>query len=283
MIKSLMDLLRGIVRKPFKTATYFFTSFSVLFTIVRMVVYFVPGVKIDGIFPLVVMFSISLCFTLKKVWKPSKVLIPIPNTGSKIEIVFGDIFNQEGIRVIPANEYFDSKLGLPVSEKSLHGIFIKKCFGGHSEPFDKQAESGLSGKNFDVVDKKSDGKLNKYEIGTSLLMEADTNKYLVFAFAHTNTETCKAYIDVKDTWIALHEMWNSLRNVSGGEIVNLPLIGSGISGLGLPTRDILNLIILSAITETKHKEVTKLIRIVLHRDRFDDLDLREIKDYWEKK
>lgn len=278
-----MDLFRGIVRKPFKTATYFFTSFSVLFTIVRMVVYFVPGVKFDGIFPLVVMLCISLCFTLKKVWKPSKVLIPVPNTGSKIEIAFGDIFNQEGIRVIPGNEYFDSKLGLPVSEKSLHGIFIKKCFGGHSEPFDKQSESGLSGKVFDVIDKKIDGKVNKYEIGTSVLMEADSKKYLVFAFAHTDTETCKAYIDVKDTWVALHEMWNSLRNVSGGEIVNLPLIGSGISGLGLPTRDILNLIILSAITETKHKEVTKLIRIVLHRDRFDDLDLREIKDYWEKK
>ncbi|EHM9039515.1 macro domain-containing protein [Escherichia coli] len=283
MIKSLMDLLRGIIRKPFKTVTYFFTSFSVLFTIVRMIVYFVPGIKFDGVIPLIIMLCISLGFTLKKVWKPSKVVIPIPNTATKIEIVFGDIFNQDGIRVIPANEYFDSKLGLPVSENSLHGIFINKCFGGHPESFDKQVEEGLSGKESKVVNNKIDGNSRKYEIGTSVLMEADSKKYLVFAFAHTNESTCKAFIDVKDTWIALHEMWSSLRIFSGGSAVNLPLIGSGISGLGLPTRDILNLIILSAITETKNKEVTKLIRVILHRDRFDDLDLREIKDYWEKK
>jgi hypothetical protein len=53
-----------------------------------------------------------------------------------------------------------------------------------------------------------------------------------------------------------------------------------LSGLGLPTRDLLNLIILSAITETKAKQITHTIRIVLHRDRFDELDLREVQKHW---
>ena len=83
-------------------------------------------------------------------------------------------------------------------------------------------------------------------------------------------------------WIALHELWQRVRVESGGHAVNLPLVGSGLSGLGLPTRDLLNLIILSAITETKSKEVTQRIRIVLHRDRFDDLDLRDVKKHWKE-
>ena len=65
--------------------------------------------------------------------------------------------------------------------------------------------------------------------------------------------------------------------------MNLPLVGSGLSGLGLPTRDLLNLIILSAITETKSKGITRRIRIVLHRDRFDSLDLRDVKRHWEER
>ena len=70
-------------------------------------------------------------------------------------------------------------------------------------------------------------------------------------------------------WVALNSLWQRVRIESGGHAVNLPLVGSGLSGLGLPTRDLLNLIILSAITETKAREVTQGIRIVLRRDRFD--------------
>jgi hypothetical protein len=81
----------------------------------------------------------------------------------------------------------------------------------------------------------------------------------------------------------LHKLWQRARIESGGHEINLPLVGSGLSGLGLPTRDLLNLIILSAITETKAKEVTQKIRIVLHRDRFEDLDLRDVKKHWEEK
>ncbi len=64
--------------------------------------------------------------------------------------------------------------------------------------------------------------------------------------------------------------------------MNVPLIGSGLSGVGLPTRVLLDLIILSAITETKKKEVTNRIRIVIYKDRFDDLDLRDVRHYWKE-
>jgi hypothetical protein len=81
-------------------------------------------------------------------------------------------------------------------------------------------------------------------------------------------------------WNALNDLWKRVRIESGGHPVNLPLVGSGLSGLGLPTRDLLNLIILSAITETKAREITQRIRVVLHRSRFEDLDLRDVKQFW---
>ena len=51
-MQSLKDLWRGITRHPWKTAGYVFTVFSVLFTIIRGVTHFLPGVKIEGMFPL---------------------------------------------------------------------------------------------------------------------------------------------------------------------------------------------------------------------------------------
>jgi hypothetical protein len=240
----------------------------------------VPDVKIQGALPLVVVLAISICYGLCKVWKPSKIEIRIATTNTVIEVLFGDLFAQDGIRAVAVSEFFDSKLGKPVSDKSLHGIFLQKCFGGHPESFDKQVDEQLKGVEGKEV-AKAEGKNKSFPIGTSALLTVNQDRYLAFAFCKANPETCKAYSDVTMMWVALNQLWQRARVESGGHPLNLPLVGSGVSGLNLPTRDILNLIILSAITETKAKQVTQRIRIILHRDRFEELDLREVKEHWE--
>jgi hypothetical protein len=274
------DLWNGMVRHPWKVISYSFVAFSVMWTLTEGLTYFVPGIQIKGLVALGVIILISISYALKQVWKPSKIEIKVSNSNTTIEVVFGDLFQQDGIRAIAVNEFFDSKIGRPVSDKSLHGIFLKKCFGGHPEPFDKQANAQLKGIKSNEVE-KVEGKTRSYPIGASVLITVDQDRYLAFAFAKTDPETCKAYSDVTMMWVALHQMWQRARIESSGNALNLPLVGSGLSGLGLPTRDLLNLIILSAITETKAKQVTHKIRIVLHRDRFEELDLRDVKQHWE--
>jgi hypothetical protein len=280
-MQSLKDLWRGISRHPWKTSGYIFTAFSVLFTIVRGVTQFMPGVVIQGEYPLTALLIISVFYGFVKVWKPSIVEITIAHTNTTIEVLFGDFFEQEGIRALAVTEFFDSKLGKPVSEKSLHGLFLKKCFGGQPESFDKQVDEEL--KNIEGTEvPKIEGKTKCFPLGTTALIRVDQDRYLIFAFAKANPQDCKAYADVTMMWDSLHKLWQRARIEAGGDPVNLPLVGSGLSGLGLPTRDLLNLIILSAITETKANQVTTKIRIVLHRDRFEDLDLREVKKHWEE-
>jgi len=269
----------GIIRNPLKAAGYAFSSFSVIFTLIKAITHFVPAIKIEGPEALAVVAIISLCFGLRKVWKPTKIEIKIANSNTVIEVVFGDLFEMKGIRVIAVNEFFDSKIGKPVSGKSLHGIFLQKCFGGHPSAFDEQVDEELKNTtSIQVV--KIEGKTKSYPIGTNALITANSDRYIFFALSKTNPETCKAYSDVNMMWVALHELWHRARIESGSEEINLPLVGSGLSGLGLPTRDLLNLIILSGITATKSREVTQKIRIVLHSDRFEDIDLREVKQHW---
>lgn len=280
-MKSLSDLWRGIVRHPFKLSGYVFTAFSIIFTLIKGITHFVPGITIEGPIALTIVILVSLVFGLIKVWKPSRIEIRMAHANTIFEVLFGDLFEQSGIRAIAVNEFFDSKIGKPVSDKSLHGIFLQKCFGGHPESFDKQLDEELKNvEHSEVV--KTDGKTKRFPVGSTALIAVNQDRYLVFAFAKTNPETCKAYSDVTIMWMALHSLWQRARIESGGHELNLPLVGSGLSGLGLPTRDLLNLIILSAITETKAKEITQKIRIILHRDQFDDLDLRDVKKHWEE-
>lgn len=277
----LNDLWRGISKHPLKLAQHIFATFSMLFTLIKAVNYFVPGVKIGGAIPFIGMLLVGLIVGLRKVWKPSKIQIKIANCNTVVEVVFGDLFEQNGLRTISVNDFFDSKLGKPVSDKSLHGIFLQKCFGGHPDSFDRQLVEQLSNAvGTNVV--KSEGKDIRYPIGTTALINVNSDRYLLVALAKTDPATCKASADVTMMWDALHALWQRSRIECGGHPLNLALIGSGLSGLGLPTRDLLNLIILSAITETKAKEITQCIRVVLHKDRFDDLDLRDVKLHWKE-
>ena len=281
-MQSLKDLWCGVTRNPWRTAGYIFTAFSVLFTIVKGINQFFPGVKIEGAQAFVTLILASVVFGLRKVWKPSKICFKVKNTNAVIEVLFGDLFQQDGIRAIAVSEFFDSKFGKPVSDKSIHGVFLKKCFGGHPEPFDKQVTEELQDVEYVDVADKTDGKTKSYPIGSSAIITVDQDRYLAFAFAKAEPKTCKAYSDVTMMWIALNHLWQRARSEAGGHALNLPLVGSGLSGLGLPTRDLLNLIILSAITETKARQITEKIRVVLHRDRFEDLDLRDVREHWEE-
>jgi hypothetical protein len=195
--------------------------------------------------------------------------------------LFGDLFSQEGFRAIAVNEFFDSELGKVVAEQSVHGIFLVKCCGRHREAFDKQVDAELANIPYETA-QRDIGKIRRYPIGSTALLTLDQDRYIAFALAATDLATCKANADVHMLWQALRGLWEKTRIEAGGQPLNVPLIGSGLAGLGLPTRDILNLIILSAIAETKQKQITRRIRIVLWKDRYDDLDLREVKKYWEE-
>ena len=60
----------------------------------------------------------------------------------------------------------------------------------------------------------------------------------------------------------------------------MPLVGSGLSGLGLPANQLLQLILVVLVNETKKKQVAMEITVVLHPSRFDEVDLGSIGAFW---
>lgn len=279
-MQPLKDLACGIIRHPWKTAGYVFTAFSVLFTLIKGSNQFFPAVKIEGPFAFGIIVLVSVIFGFGKVWRPSKIEIKVANTDTVLEIFFGDLFATDGYRAIAVNEFFDSELGKVVDEHSVHGQLLKRGYGGHPESFDKQVREELKAVPAIQVPRPS-GKPLRYELGTTALLTVNDDRYLAFVLTETDVMTCKASADVNMLWQSLACLWKRARLETGGTPLNVPLVGSGLASLGMPTRDLLNLIVLSIIVGSK-TQITRRIRIVLWHDRYDELDLREVKKFWEE-
>lgn len=155
------DLWRGLRRHPWKSLTYAFAAFSVLWTLTEGITHFLPGVKIEGGYALTLMIVASIAYGLNRFWKPSGIVIKVATTNTRIEVLFGDLFVQNGLRGIGVTEFFESELGSPVSETSLHGLFLKQCFGGGAKDFDRQLKKELKDVPFEEVE-KSEGKTKRF-------------------------------------------------------------------------------------------------------------------------
>ena len=273
-------IILGIRKHPLRILIYWFASFSIIWTLIEGITYFISINHLKNGYSLSLIIVGGLIYALLANRYLDEINIPIRYTNSEIKIQFGDIFEADGVRVIAVNEFFDSELGIPVSEKSLHGMFISKCFGGHGDTFDKIISEELKEIHSHYVEDRKHGKKYKYPIGASVEVVADGKRYLCFALSRTDIHTSKAYADVSILWEALNGLWEKARVILGGDCLVMPLVGTGLSGIGLPPRDLLMLLILSIITESKKKIIGNCIKIILHNDNYDKIDLREIKEYW---
>lgn len=273
------SLILGLKRHPWRFAISISLAYSALWTLIESVAYFYPNLPLKGWKPHAIFIAISVVIGLFRVYQPHKISIKINTSDTTLNIYYGDVFEPKGYTAIAVNEYFDSELGTPVSEKTLHGMVIKRYFGGHPEDFDAAVSEDLGGCNYESVDRQR-GNCKKYPIGTTAYIPANEHRFLLFALSHTNIETFKASADLATMVSALHGLFEKSRNSTGGEKLILPLIGSGISGVGLPATQLLQLIVLTIIDETKKRQICKQIDLVLHESRFEEIDLETIKRQW---
>lgn len=273
-------LWTSLRQHPIALATHAFIAFSVGWTTTEALSHFFGWTALKSIEWFVATIVASVVYSIYSIWRPARVVISVPMSNVSVEIAFGDIFEQDGVVAIPVNDCFDSEIGLPVSAKSIHGLFLQRYFGGHPDAFDRQLEAKLNDKDAEVVTRQQ-GKGKRFQIGASAALEAAGRRFLAFALTHTDVATCKARADVPQMFAALAGLWRTARAELGGDPLNLPLVGSGLSGVGLPTRELLNIIILSFFDETKRQVVAHKLRIVLTWDRLSEIDLREVKKVWE--
>ncbi len=278
-MKLTHNIYLGIKRHPLKFMGEIFLAYSALWTIVESASYFFPDIKLQGINCYLALISLGVLVACIRAYPCRSINFKIGHSNTKITVLFGDLFDRDGYLAIPVNEFFDSQIGLPVSPRSLHGIVINKFFGGLSTSFDELVAADLA--NTPTKDIQRIGaKTLLYPIGTTAEVKINSHRLLLFALSITDLATFKASTTVPDLARALEGLCAKARVVLGGERLIIPLVGSGLSSIGLPANKLLELILLVLVNETKKSQFAFDIEVVIHPDRFDEIDLRLIEYLW---
>lgn len=206
----------------------------------------------------------------------NKLEISELGNGKKLHILFGDILGDEITNkaertniVIPFNRFFDIKVDDSlISRKSLHGMLVEKLLS--SDKYDekllgqtiRKALQRSSNHNYQkaLVTNKDFGNKYIYPVGAVACLPGIHNEfYLCFGLSKFNQENA---VTTQTEYIhALNHLVVRISELSQSYPVYIPLIGTGLSRLGLSYELALNILI--QIIELHKSKITCDVYIVL--------------------
>ena len=211
--------------------------------------------------------------------------IELDINGTHLRIMSGDIFSydDEHLKVIAFNEYFDTHVGDGIIDAgTLNGIYLNKVVKNIEQlDIDIEQNAGLSivGNN----KSRKVGKTKKYQLGS---IHKD-NDYLLLALTKFDQNN-NARVTLSELTDCFLNMWNEIDRLKGTKKIVLPLLASGQTTrigtkgaqIKVTDQEILELIIstlkISRIKITKPANVT----IILYGDKMKNIDLYRIKEMY---
>lgn len=223
--------------------------------------------------------ALALIYILIWFWSNHLNEININIEGSEVTIKVGDIFKQQGWKVIAFNEYFDTQVdNVVIAQNSLNGVFITNHLGAPVAQLDRYIEQY----NFeagDVIgnnDTRKIGKRTRHRIGTICVYK----DYVLTAFSKFD-ENNRAQLTMPEYLEFLINFWDKVNSVYAQQSVSTPIFGSGITRIkrhkSIGDEDLLKIMLWTfRISEMRFKYPARLT-IVIHKDKIDRINLLGIK------
>jgi hypothetical protein len=253
------------------------TIVSVFFTLSSIIVSIPNQYKLAAA---IILLSVFLAiFTI--LWIRANLLqkMKLNINNSVVEIKIGDIFEEEELKVIAFNEYFDTQVNnVIISEKTLNGMYIKNVLKDATE-LDNLIENDehLKDKVIENNQNRRQGKKNKHKLGTIL----QHDDYLLTAFSRFDSEN-RAFLFMNDYVNFLLNFWNGIDIAYSGRSISIPLLGSGITRFKeynmITDQELLELLIWSfKISRIKFTYPSK-VSIVIHDSKKDKINFYKLKE-----
>jgi hypothetical protein len=282
-----MELLKYYTKTIFINYIYaFFASLGLVwmvfeaymsFTGKTSVVTYWQYISISLVFGLIWVF-IDGCF--KAGYLRQTITIQSNGFDTKVVVKFGDIFKQDGWKAIAVNDFFDSKVDEKhIASKTLHGHTLNTYWGANINDWDNQITSELSRISGKMVERTS-GNSIQYPIGTTASISKDGVKMLFVALTHTDIDNLLTTADTVDLNRAIRGLLQKARIACANEPLNIPLMGSGLSRIGIKNNILVDLILTAIFEETKQSKITNEIRIILPSEKINEISLHHIQKDW---
>lgn len=217
-------------------------------------------------------------------FKKKKIRLSI-NKRTKISILYGDLFKEQGIRVIPVNEYFDTHLGDGIiASNTIHGKFLAR-FTAHITELRNKIDEQLvlkdalpSNRERNLVE---DLPQKRYPLGTTIRITINNQTYLLVAVTRFNANE---HVEVDDSEYMgiMQKMFSTVEQLNDAQTVSIPLIGGGQAGFCYSNMQLLNMMVQAACL-TDRLAVMNGINIILYDDQRikDSMNLNVIKTLFE--
>lgn len=222
---------------------------------------------------------LTLIYVAVWVWSNTLNSIKINIDGSTVLIKVGDLFQQEGLKVIAFNEYFDTLVdNRIISEQSLNGIFIQKHLNVPIGDLDKHIENYSFGTDELIAENSARpvGKKQRYQLGTICVY----NDFLLTAFSKFDDQN-RASLTMPEFLGFMINFWDRVNSVYALKSVSTAVFGSGITRIkghkNISDEDLLKIMLWTfRISEMRFKYPAKLT-IVIHKEKIDQINLLDIK------
>ncbi|MBC6624915.1 macro domain-containing protein [Pseudomonas sp.] len=259
----------------------FFLKISLFSAFATLLLAFVPiPSDIQGV--LGVIFLVFLVILYIYDWNKANKLnsIEIDIEGTTVCIKAGDIFEEDGLKAIAFNEYFDTLVDNKIiNEVSLNGIFLKEKLDIEISELDQEINN-YSFENNEILEKNTErlvGKKQKFKIGTIFVH----NNYILTAFSKFDSSN-RANLTMPEYLGFLITFWDKVNIVYGQRSVSVPIFGSGITRIKehrrISDEDLLKIMIWTfRISEMRFKHPAKLT-IVIHPEKMDKINLLDIQE-----
>jgi Domain of unknown function (DUF6430) len=226
---------------------------------------------------------LSIVYGTVRAWPRQRYSRHFPVPDTQISIVVGDLFEQGTHTVIGMSDTFDTAIPDIISAHSIQGQFLTRVYEGNLERLDRELESALHGKTsvkLEIREDKPEGKLKRYAMGTVAVLGGAQQYYFCVAYSMMSNSNV-AQSSVSDLWLGLSNLWDIIRDKGQRQPVSMPIVGSELARVSnqVSRADLVRLIILSFLTESRERVVTNELRIVVYPKDAEHLDLRELADF----
>jgi len=231
---------------------------------------------IGGIIFIIILILLYMCLWIKA---NNTKDIKLDIEGSQVIIKTGDIFEENGLKVIAFNEYFDTQVDDKIiANKSLNGIFIKKYFEDSLHLLDNYINEYRFEEESKLEDNtnRQEGKIKKFKIGTVCLYK----DFIFTAFTKFDDKN-QAILTMPEYLKFLIKFWDEMNRVYAQRDVVVPIFGSGITRIkehkNISDEELLKIMLWTfRISEMKFKHPAKLT-IVIHYSKIDRINLSDIE------
>ena len=250
---------------------------SVLFSFALIVIDIPDKFKVDA--GVVLLLFLLILYTILWTRANFSNIVKLKINSSIVEVKIGNIFEENALKVITFNEYFDTHVDNKIiSDKTLNGMYIKRLVEDVDELDNLiNTDEHLTDNVLEFNSHRSYGKKKKYKLGTIF----QHNDYLLTAFSRFDIDN-RAYLSINDYINFLLNFWNEIDIIYAGRTVVVPLLGSGVTRFKeynmISEQELLELLIWSfKVSRIKFTYPSRVL-IIIHESKSDKINFYKLKE-----